>query len=119
MLAIKYSYSDIKEGREFKAFSILNTDTLSLVDKYVLPLNEEDPTLNELRFKTGISEIYAILDFGSWNNYWDKFANHRQNFIELDRELAQNPEVLKSIAEYEKDQKQFRIWQAAKKWDVN
>lgn len=119
MLAIKYSYCDIKEGQSFKAFSILNTETFQFVDKYVLPLNEEDLTLNELRFKTGISEIYTILDFGSWNNYWEKVTQHRQNFIELDRELAEDPEVLKSIADYEKDQKQFRIWQAAQKWDVN
>ena len=118
MLAIKFKYCDIKEGRQFKSFIILDPELFSQVDKYVLPLNEPDPTLNDLRFKTGITEIYAILDFGSWNNYWKAFHEHRQDFIDLNRELSEDPKVLKSIAEYEKDQRQFRIWQAAKKWEV-
>ena len=119
MLAIKFTYCDIKEGQQFKSFIILDPETYSQVDKYVLPLNEPDPTLNELRFKTGITDIYAILNFKSWNDWWDAFHLHRQNFIELNRELAADPEVQKDIADYEKDQKQFRIWQAAQKWSLN
>lgn len=118
MIAVKIKGFDIKEGKEFKYFFIVDPSGARQLASEHVDINEEDPTLNELRFKTGIKDIYAILDFGSWNNYWDKFANHRQNFIELDRELAQNPEVLKSIADYEKDQKQFRIWQSARKWEV-
>ena len=119
MLAVKFTYHDIKEGREFKSFIIIDPPNTSQVDKYVLPINESDPTLNELRFKTGIKDIYAIIDMRSWNNYWNNITLRRQAFADLNAELANDPAVLKSIADYEKDQKQFRIWQAAQKWDVN
>ena len=119
MLAVKFTYSDIKEGREFKSFIIIDPPNTSQVDKYVLPINEPDPTLNELRFKTGITDIYAIIDMRSWNNYWNNITLRRQAFADLNAELANDPAVLKSIADYEKDQKQFRIWQAAQKWSLN
>lgn len=121
MLAIKFTYNDIKEGREFKSFNIIDPSSatpVSQVDKLVRGINDEDPDLNELRFKTGIKEIYAIIDMGSWNHYWDVIKNHTQDLINLNAQLATDPTVLKSISDYEKDQKQFRIWQAADKWEV-
>ena len=118
MLAFKFTYHDIKEGREFKAFIVRDTTYLSQVDKYVLPINEPDPTINELRFKTGITDIYAIIDMRSWNNYWNNITSRRQAFADLNAKLANDPAVLKSIADYRKEQKQFRIWKAARKWEV-
>lgn len=115
MLAVKIKGFDIKEGKEFKYFFIVDPSSSRQLASEHVDINEDDPDINELRFKTGIKDIYAILDFGSWNNYWD----NRHQLIELDKELANDPAVLKSIAEYEKDQKQFRIWQAAQKWSLN
>lgn len=119
MLAFKFTYHDIKEGRQFKSFIIVNPPSFTQVDKCVLPIDEPDPTLNELRFRTGITEIYGVIDMSSWDNYWQNIHIHRQEIVDLHANLANDPAVQKSIADYEKDQKQFRIWQAAKKWDVN
>lgn len=116
MLAVKVKGFDLKEGQEFKFFFIVDPDSGNFrqLASVRVNTNDKDPTLNELRFKTSIKEIYDIVDMGSWNNYW----NHRHQLIELNKELSDAPAVLKSIADYEKDQKAFRIWQSARKWEV-
>lgn len=118
MIAIKFKYSDILEGREFKSFRIFEPSTLTPLGSVNYEINAPDPTLNELRFKTGITDIYAIIDMRSFENFLNYFRKNRQELMELNTKLSKDPTVLKSIAEYEKDQKQFRIWQAAKKWEV-
>lgn len=114
MLAVKIKGFDIKEGKEFKYFFIVDSSSgdFRQLARECVDTNEDDPTIDELRFKSGIKDIYAIIDMKSWNNYWD----NRHQLIELDKELSNDPAVLKSIADYEKDQKQFRIWQAAQQW---
>lgn len=119
MLAFKFKYRDILEGREFKAFRVLDPATLTPCGAVKCPNDEPDPTLNELRFKTGTRDIYAVLEFRSFDNFLKYFNAHRQELIKLDELLKNDPDVQKEIVNYEKDQKQFRIWQAAKKWDVN
>lgn len=116
MIAVKIKGFDIAEGQEFKFFFIVDPDSgdFRQLARERVNMNEPDPDINELRFKTGMKDIYGIVDMGSWNNYW----NHRHQLIELNKELSDAPAVLKSIADYEKDQKQFRIWQAARKWEV-
>ena len=116
MLAVKIKGFDIAEGQEFKFFFIVDPDSgdFRQLARERVNMNEPDPDVNELRFKTGITEIYGIVDMGSWNNYWD----NRHQLIELNAKLANDPAVLKSIAEYRKDMKAFAMWKAANKWKV-
>ena len=116
MIAVKIKGYDIAEGQEFKFFFIVDPDSgdfRQLASERV-NITDVDPDINELRFKTGMKDIYGIVDMKSWNNYWD----HRHQLIELNKELSNAPAVLKSLADYEKEQKAFRIWQAAKAYEV-
>jgi len=119
MLAFKFTYGDILEGMQFKAFRVLDPATMTPCGAFKCKNTEPDPTLDELRRHTGTKDIYAVLEFRSLDNFIEYFNEHRQELIEMDARLAKDPDVQKSIADYEKDQKQFRIWQAAQKWDVN
>lgn len=116
MIAVKIKGFDIKEGEEFKFFFIVDPasgDFRQLARERV-NMNDKDPDINELRFKTGIKDIYDIVDMGSWNNYWD----HRHQLIELNKELSNAPAVLKSIVDYEKESRIREIKLAANKWEV-
>lgn len=115
MLAVKIKGFDIAEGREFKFFFIVDPDSgdFRQLARERLNTTDEDPDINELRFRTGIKDIYGIVDMGSWNNYW----GHRHQLIELNKELSNDPDVLKSIADYKKEQKATCIKLAANKWN--
>ena len=116
MIAVKIKGFDLKEGQEFKFFFVVdpNSGDFRQLASERVNVNDKDPDINELRFKSGFKDIYCIVDMKSWGNYWD----HRHQLIELNAKLADDPSVLRSLANYEKEQKAFRIWQAAKEYEV-
>lgn len=118
MLAFKFLHADIRDGIKYKAYEFLdpaNTDRYGFVR---CEMNVPDLTLNELRRKTGVEDIYAILEFSSWVNYLKYYNAHRQELIELDEQLKNDPATQKDIAEHRKDMKAFNMWKAARKWEV-
>ena len=121
MLAFSYKYSDAFNGCVFKRYSIVDFSSPYHV-KQVRAFDvhkDENLTIDEVRFKSGISEIYELIDVKSWERYYDCITNQKEDLRKFDDKLSRDDQVLKDIANFDNDLRAFRIWKAAQQWKAS
>lgn len=120
MLAFSYNYADAFEGCVYKRYSIvdfMSPYNVKQVKSFDVNKNER-LTIDEVRFKSGISEIYELIDVKNWDRYYQCITNQKEEFRQLEKKLSNDDKVLRDIANFDKDLREFRIWKAAKQYQV-
>lgn len=119
MLAFCYNYSDAFDGCVYKQFTIVDFSGSYVRQVKSFNVHKDDKlTLDEVRFKSGISEIYELLDVKNWDGYYDAITNYKDQFRKMDLDLSTDDKVLRDIANFDKDLRAYRVWKAANKWEV-
>ena len=119
MLAFCYNYADAFDGCVYKQYTVV--DFTGSYVRQVKSFNvhkDEKLTIDEVRFKSGISEIYELIDVKNWDGYYDALTNYADQFRKMDLDLSTDDKVLRDIANFDKDLRAFRVWKAAQEWTV-
>lgn len=117
MIAFCYNYADAFDGCVYKQFTIVDFSGSYVRQVKSFNVHKDDRlTLDEVRFKSGISEIYELIDVKNWDGYYDAITNYKDQFRKLQEELANDDKVLRDIANFDKDLRAFRVWKAAQEW---
>ena len=120
MLAFCYNYADAFDGCVYKRYTVVDFSNPYNV-RQVKSFNvqkDENLYIDEVRFKSGISEIYELIDVKNWDRYYDCITNYKDKFRKMQLELSNDDKVLRSIANFDKDLRAFRVWKAAQEWTV-
>ena len=120
MLAFCYNYADAFDGCVYKQYTVVdfsNPYNVRQVKSFKVQ-KDENLSIDEVRFKSGISEIYELIDVKNWNKFYDCITNYKDQFRKMQLELSKDDKVLRSIANFDKDLRAFRVWKAAQEWTV-
>lgn len=119
MIAFKMKIADAYRGITVQMYLIVEFTNVQVIQRAKV----EEPvgvhyTINDIRRLSGIDEIYCIYDAKNWDTYYGLISEHKNELHATEEMLKNDPVIQKDIADHKKDQRQFRIWQSANKWEL-
>ena len=119
MIAFRMKIADAYRGITVQIYLVVEFTNVQVIQRAKV----EEPigahySINDIRRLSGIDEIYCIYDTKNWDTYYGLISQHVNELQATDETLKNDPVIQQSIAEHRKDMKEFRIWQAANKWQV-
>ena len=128
MLAFKMKIADAYKGITVQVYIIVELVNVYISEKIsevrvIQRTKVEEPSdrqynINDIRRLSGIDDIYCIYDAKNWDTYYGLITEHKNELLATDKMLKDDPVIQQSIAEHRRDMKEYRIWQAANKWQV-